>query len=104
MDQNEPTQPSRELLRARMTLVAQEFLLDWLVDSHRFLLSLSSAEATSRSLAAMRDALQRSRQDQTDMLDQNLPPDQARLQAAMFREAFDEAAVLIETRLGLPTR
>ena len=95
--------PEHDILRARMTLVAQEFLLDWVTDSYEFLLSLTSPEIQSRALKAMKDALQTSRQDQTDMQDELLPPEQAKLQAALFREAFDEAAQKIEKKLGLPT-
>ena len=95
--------PEHDLLRARMTLVAQEFLLDWVTDSYEFLLSLTSPEVQSRALKAMRAKLQTSRQDQTNMQDELLPPEQAKLQAALFREAFDEAAQRIEKKLGLPT-
>lgn len=95
--------PEHELLRARIDLVAHEFLLDWVTDSYEYLLSLTSAEIQARARKAMKGALQTSRQDQTDMQDELLPPEQAKLQAALFREAFDAAALKIEKKLGLPT-
>ena len=94
--------PEDELLRARMNLVAHEFLLDWMAESYEFLLKLSSPDVRSRARKAMKERLQTSRQDQTDMQDDQLPPEQAKLQAALFREAFDEAAQKIEAKLGLP--
>ena len=95
--------PEHDLLRARMNLVAHEFLLDWVTESYAFLLRLSSSEVRSRALMAMKENLQTSRQDQTDMRDPLLPIEVANLQAALFREAFDEVAKKIEQRLGLPT-
>lgn len=95
--------PKDDLLRARMTQVAQEVLLDWVTDSYIFLLMLSSSEVQSSARKAMKERMQTSRQDQTDMQDERLPPEQAKLQAALFREAFDDAAQKIEKKLGLPT-
>ena len=94
--------PEHELLRTRMTLVAHEILLEWVTESYDFLLSLSPPAVQARALRAMKDALQTSRQDQTDMRDELLPPEQANLQSSLFREAFDEAAQKIEVKLGLP--
>ena len=94
--------PEHELLRTKMTLVAQEVLLEWMTESYDFLLSLTPADVQARALRAMKDALKTSRQDQTDMRDELLPIEQANLQAALFREAFDEAASKIEKQLGLP--
>jgi hypothetical protein len=94
--------PEHDLLRARMTLAAHEFLLEWVTESYDFLLSISPPDVQARALRAMKDALQNSRQDQTDMRDELLPPEQSNLQASLFREAFDEAAKSIEKKLGLP--
>ena len=95
--------PKDDLLRARMRQVAQEVLLDWVTDNYIFLLMLSSSEVQSSARKAMKERMQTSRQDQTDMQDERLPPEQAKLQAALFREAFDDAAQKIEKKLGLPT-
>ena len=94
--------PKHDLLRARMSLVAHEVLLEWVTDSYEFLLMLSSSEVQSVARKAMKERMQTSRQDQTDMLDPQLPLKVANLQAALFREAFDEAAQKIEKQLGLP--
>ena len=94
--------PEHDLLRARMSLVAHEVLLEWVTDSYEFLLMLSSSEVQSVARKAMKERMQTSRQDQTDMLDPQLPLKVANLQAALFREAFDEAAQKIERQLGLP--
>ena len=94
--------PKHDLLRARMSLVAHEVLLEWVTDSYEFLLTLSSSEVQSSARKAMKERMQTSRQDQTDMLDPQLPLKVANLQAALFREAFDEAAQKIERQLGLP--
>ena len=91
-----------DLLRSRMSLVAHEVLLEWVTDSYEFLLMLSSSEVQSVARKAMKERMQTSRQDQTDMLDPQLPLKVANLQAALFREAFDEAAQKIEKQLGLP--
>ena len=85
-----------------MKTVAQEILLEWLADSYEFLLSLSSIDAQARALKAMRENLQTSRQEFSDLHDPLIAPEVARIQAALFREAFDEAAQRIEKRLGLP--
>ena len=91
-----------KLHRIQMTQIAQEILLEWLTESHLLVLALCAPDIKIRSLTAMSGALQKARQNYVDLLDPLLPPDRAGLQASWLRGAFDEAALKIEMRLGLP--
>lgn len=96
--------PTDELQRARLRQVAAETLLEWLAGKYSGLLWLAESGLRSRLLTEVRDSLDQTRQEYVDLLDQRLPPAEARLQAAMFREAFDEAAQVVERQLGLPLK
>ena len=96
--------PAEQLQRERISRLATTLTLEWMAESYAFLLSLTPADVQSRALAAMKGEMRMARQDQVDLLDPALPPEQARLEAAWFREAFDEAAATVELRLGLGRR
>ena len=93
--------PAEQLLRERITCLATTVALEWMAESYALLLRALPPDLQSRARMEMKSKLQSARQEQNDLLDRTLPAAQARLQAAWFREAFDEAAATVEQRLGL---
>lgn len=102
-DDRVATPPDYKLQHAQMTQAAQGLLLDWMAESYRYLLSRASPTQQLHCLMAMRGSLEKARQEYADFRDPRLPPEQAKPQGALLREAFDEAARKIEQALGLPT-
>lgn len=96
---------SEEQKIAQLRLLGQAAVLEWLADSYAFLHSISLLPIRSRAEKAMKDGFSTHRQEcldlATDLEATPLPPDQARLQASTYREAFDEAARVVEKALRI---
>ncbi len=90
-----------QLLRARMNVVAQEAISEWLAESYKLLVSLCAPELQARALTTIKEKLEAARSEYSGISFPELEKEQSNLQASLFREAFDAAAQKVEKSLGL---